>query len=59
LIKEKARLQVHAIKKNIPETILKMVVVLASVNETLKEKSSVSATKMKLPKLKSNLFSVS
>jgi hypothetical protein len=52
-------LLLHAIKKNSPDTIFTLVDVLVSGKETPKEKINVIAKKIKLPKHKSNLFSVS
>jgi len=55
---ENNRLLTNAIAKNIPDTVLIIVVVRDKENEILNVKRSVSDKNTKLPKLKRSLLSV-
>ncbi len=56
---ENNKLLTNAIAKNIPETVLTIVVVRDKENEILNVNRSVRDKNTKLPKLKSSLLSVS
>jgi transcription termination factor Rho len=55
---ENNRLLTNAIAKNIPDTVLIIVVVRDKENEILNVNKSVNDRNTKLPKLKSSLLSV-
>jgi hypothetical protein len=55
---ENVRLLTNATTKNIPDTVLTIVVVRGKENEIPKVNRSVSDKNTKLPKLKSSLLSV-